>query len=341
MNINVHYNYNSVNLNSIITAIEILNGLQNYFRFIRTSSTIHENEKYLIWDEVAAELDNPINNYCIHIVDKPFLDNWFSHEESQYSVITTSDWNNHYSPPSLIAYLIYQIAQSAINFEANLAENQLLNFVHNNSEGCMFDFCAIKTDIRYGMRVGAICPTCKGILLQYGVNNDAICAIEKILDYVRLTSIGRAPKIDPNQVYIVKHYSTPSAIHNIFKCSVSKILNNFGFSALVGYQKMNEEHYFNSIINDISSSKMVVVLIDSTNPLFNQNAYIEYGLARGMNKDIIIICEKQFIDKLPTDLKGIKVVEYYENDFEGLEERLIISIKSLLNIQNGQLLETK
>ena len=333
MRINIYYNSNSSNCTDIVTSIKNTNGIQNYFKLIPTPSVIDEDEKYLNWDKVADWFKKSKNGFCIHIVDIPFSDNWFSHEESNYSVITTAGWNDHYSPPSLIAYLIYQIAQSAINFEANLAEKQVLNFVHNHSEGCMFDFCKNKTDIKYGMRVGAICPKCKSVLSQYKVHKDAINAIEKILDYVRLISIGRWPCFEPEQVYIVKHYDNPSAIHNAFIYGVQPALQQLGLRPLVGYQRIGGGHFFNSIIDDISSSKMVVVLIDSTNPLNNQNAYLEYGLAKGMNKDVLIVCESNFITNLPSDMNGMYFVEYDENDLDGLRNKLTDSIERFLNIQ--------
>ena len=60
------------------------------------------NWKYFC-ENYSAENDD----YVIYITEKAFDDNWFSHEECQFSIITTSDWEKHFAPPSLKAYLVY------------------------------------------------------------------------------------------------------------------------------------------------------------------------------------------------------------------------------------------
>lgn len=76
---------------------------------------------------------------------------------------------------------------------------------------------------------------------------------------------------------------------------------------------------------------MVIVLIDSTNPLNNQNAYLEYGIARGMGKDTIIVCECDFKENLPSDLNGIQIIFYDKDNFKELKEKMISSLESMLN----------
>ncbi|MCL2180085.1 MAG: hypothetical protein FWB83_03070 [Treponema sp.] len=102
----------------------------------------------------------------IYLTDKVFYDNWFSHEYRNSAIITLYDWEKLYSPPSLKSYIIYQIAQAAIHFSANLSEEIALKIVHEPPIGCMYDMCIEKPDIKYGMRSGILCPECKGKLLQ-------------------------------------------------------------------------------------------------------------------------------------------------------------------------------
>lgn len=333
MVVKIHYNKNADNSVFVELAIDELNGIQNYFHFIKTADVINEQKNFVLWNEAKLLIREHDEGYNIHIIEKPFNDNWFSHEDSTHSVITTASWNEYFAPPSLKAYLIYQIAQSVVNFELNLSEINIMRFVHESPEGCMFDFCGQKSDIKYGMKTGAICPKCRADLSEFGLEKEAICDIEKILDYVRKISIGRATSIKPKQVYIVQHYQNYGGLNNALEYSIKPALECFDLLPFVGHQAFDGEHYFNKILNDISASKMVIVLIDCTDPLNNQNAYLEYGIAKGMGKDTFIICERDFIDELPSDLKGIQIIAYDKDNFPKLKEILINSLESLLNLK--------
>lgn len=322
MNIYVNFDIHQRSSEEIVYAIDLLNGIQNYFKFLASDTPLNIKGGYFVWNTLPDNIRNDTQSYHIYIIEEPFNDNWFSHEESHYSVITTADWNEHFAPPSLAAYLIYQIAQAVVNFEFKLNENQVLRQVHETTVGCMFDFCGLKTEIRNGMRVGAICPNCRGILAQFGNHQDALSAIEKILDHVRLISIGRSPQINYNQVYIIKHYDEPSDIHNAFTYGVEPALIKLGFNANIGNRQNHGAHYFYDIIKDITCCKLALVLIDHSNNLNNLNSYLEYGIAVGMGKDVFIICEEEFIPQLPSDLHGIQVISFKAKDYAGLNHNI-------------------
>lgn len=327
MNIFVNYDMHQRSSEDITFAINTLNGVQNYYKFLVSDTPLKITNDYLIWNSLSYNVRNDFQSYLIYVIEKPFHDNWFSHENSHYSVITTSDWNDHFAPPSLVAYLIYQMAQAAINFEFNLNERQVLRYVHETTVGCMFDFCGIKSEIRNGMRVGAICPKCRGILSQFGNHQEALSAIEKMLDHVRLISIGRPPRVIFNQVYIIKHYKEPSDIHNAFKYGVEPVLGKLGFIVRTDNRQNHGTHYFSDIIDDISCSKLVLSLIDGRNAINNLNTYIECGIARGMGKDVFIICENEYIQHLPSDLHGIQVIDFHTNDYAALSQRIVNALK--------------
>ena len=328
MIVKIHYNENSENSNAVAMAVNELNGIQNHFYFIKAANIIDERKSSVSWDE-AFSLIRHYKGYHIHIISKPFDDNWFSHEESTCSAITTADWKELFAPPSLKEYLIYQIAQSAVSFELDFTELSELRLVHEPPVGCIFDFCKEKHNIKLGMRTGAICTKCRADLLVFGLKNETICDIEKILDYVRKISIGRASPIKPKQVYIVQHYQNYGNLNNALEYSVKPALECFDLEPLVGKQNFDGEHYFNRILSDMSASKLVIVIIDYTDQLNNQNVYLEYGLAKGMGKDVLIICERGFIDKLPSDLNGIQVIGYDKDNFPDLKNSLIRSLESL------------
>ena len=91
--------------NQIIKAINILNSVQNYFfyKLINTDVDVVADE-IIDWDSFSNTNGNTIDEYTIFITEKPFIDNWFSHEDYKFSIITTDSWEVYFAPPSLCAY---------------------------------------------------------------------------------------------------------------------------------------------------------------------------------------------------------------------------------------------
>ena len=58
-------------------------------------------------------------------------------------------------------------------------------------EGCMFDLCINKSDIKIGIMAGNICPQCRAVLVRYGLNEKALNAVERMLVFVSSETIGK------------------------------------------------------------------------------------------------------------------------------------------------------
>ena len=190
MNITIICYKDNSRKSQIVKAINILNSVQNYFfyKIVNEDSDLSKDEM-IDWDSFCERVGKRIDEYTIYITEKPFSDNWFSHEDYKYSIISIDSWELLFAPPSLCAYLVYQIAQATVSFEADLSETMEMRMVHDRAEGCMFDFCFNKPDIKLGMIAGTICPQCRGVLLRYGIKERALNAIERILQYVRSEAI--------------------------------------------------------------------------------------------------------------------------------------------------------
>lgn len=208
MVIKIKYWIDNSRKNQITKAISIINGLQNYyFLLLELSDNDVVNETCVDWDVFSKLYSIKNDEYVIFITEKPFVDNWFSHEEYQFSVITMHDWEKLFAPPSLKAYLVYQIAQAVISFEGDLSEKMEMRMVHDYAEGCIFDLCMDKTDIHLGMIAGNICPKCRGNLLRYGISEKAIYSVERMLSYVRSEAIGKPIVFDEDAAFIVMRFS--------------------------------------------------------------------------------------------------------------------------------------
>lgn len=321
MDIRIICNEDNTRLNQIENAIRILNGIQNYFNYtiqFKQIDAIDNLRISLNWKEFRKQHINE-NQHEIYITERAFDDNWFSHEERKFSIITTSDWEDIYSPPSLRCYLIYQIAQSSLNFIADINEDMEMRMVHTNSAGCLFDFCLNKPDIKFGMISGSICANCKGTLRNYGVDNNAIESVEKMINYVRSEAIGNPMLINFNQAFIVMRFTENDENDHAYEYGILPALDNLGIEDCRADDQIIPQQILNQIVNSIKRSRYVIAKVDND----NLNVYFELGLAMGLGKEILLISEIGKIENLPTDLNNFECLTYEKGNYEELKQKII------------------
>lgn len=320
MVIKIKYWVNNSRKNQIIKAISIINGLQNYYYLILESSDNDVvNETCVDWDVFSKLYSIKSDEYVIFITEKPFVDNWFSHEEYQFSVITIHDWEKLFAPPSLKAYLVYQIAQAVISFEGNLSEKMEMRMVHDYAEGCIFDLCMDKTDIHLGMIAGNICPKCKGNLLCYGICEKAIYSVERMLSYVRSEAIGKPMVFDEEAAFIVMRFSQNDENDHAFLYGIRPALEKLKIKCIRADNQVTSGQLLEKIEKNIEKSRFVIIKVDSN----NLNVYFELGLAMGLNKDVLLISQEDLVLHLPTDLKNWECLTYSKGNYDQLKDKVI------------------
>ena len=301
-------------------AINGLNSVQNYF-FYKIEETDNDVSKKnrVDWDQFCNNNNENFNRSIIYITEKPFSDNFFSHENAEYAVISSSDWESVFAPPALYIYLMYIIAQVTINFELDLNENMEMSMVHKGTRGCIFDMCNTKSEIKMGMATGAVCSECSQKLMIYGIEKKALMAIENILSYVRLATLGKTIRIGENDAFVVMRFSDADENANAYKYGIQMALKELGINCVRADDKMNSGQLLLKIRESIERSRFIIVKIDSE----NLNVYFELGLAMGLNKDILFVTEEQFLDKVPTDLKNWECITYPHGNYEILKAKII------------------
>jgi len=267
---------------------------------------------------LATPYENAANDqYTILLVDDLLTDHWFSHEYRVSSVITLGDWEQEYAPPSIKAYLAYEIAQSLISFAADLSEEMALNIVHEPPEGCMFDMAAYKPNIRYGMIAGNLCPACAVQLKALGVSEDAIAAVESILLLVRSEALSRPITLDPVSVFVVMRFTNNDDNDNAWKYGIRPGVEDVGYRPFRGDHRVESGQILDKVFRAIQRSRLVIAKIDET----NLNVYFELGLAIGLAKDVLLISESSLVlNLLPSDLRNWECLTYPKGDYESLKE---------------------
>lgn len=320
MEIHVKYWENNSRKNQILKAVNIINGLQNYYNLILDALTEDVvDDPTINWESFCDGYSINGDDHIIFITEKAFDDNWFSHEENQFSIITTYDWEKHFAPPSLKAYLVYQIAQSVISFEGDLSEKMEMRMVHDNAEGCMFDFCMNKSDIHLGMIAGNICPKCRAILVRYGIHEKAIYSAERMLNYVRSEAIGKPIIFDEDAAFIVMRFSQNDENDHAYLYGIKPALEEVKIKCIRADDQILSNQLLEKIEKNIEKSRFVIVKVDSN----NLNVYFELGLALGLNKDVLLISEKDLVLQLPVDLKNWECLTYSEGNYNELKNKII------------------
>lgn len=320
MVIKIKYWIDNSRKNQIIKAISIINGLQNYYFFMLESSDNDVvNETCVDWDVFSKLYSIKNDEYVIFITEKPFVDNWFSHEEYQFSVITMHDWEKLFAPPSLKVYLVYQITQAIISFEGDLSEKMEMRMVHDYAEGCIFDLCMDKTDIHLKMIAGNICPKCRENLLRYGISEKAIYSVERILSYVRSEAIGRPIVFDEDAAFIVMRFSQNDENDHVFLYGIRPALGKLKIKCIRADNQITSGQLLEKIKKNIEKSRFVIIKVDSN----NLNVYFELGLAMGLNKDILLISQEDLVLHLPTDLINWECLTYSEGNYDQLKNKVI------------------
>lgn len=320
MEITVRYYEKNTRKNQIHKALSIINSAQNYYFYkLKEDATDLCEENQVYWDDFLEKQVIEKNVYIIYITEKPFNDNWFSHEEPQCAVISTHSWEERFAPPSLKAYLVYQIAQASINFEGDISETMAMRIVHDDPKGCMFDLCINKSDIKLGMISGSICPQCRAVLDTYGVNEKAINAVEKMLWHVRAEAIGKPIVYDENAAFVIMRFTKNDENNNAFKYGINSALESLGIKCVRADFQITSGQLLEKIARSIERSRFIIAKIDSD----NLNVYFELGLAIGLNKDILLVSENDWVLHLPSDLKNLECLTYPKGDYETLKEKII------------------
>jgi len=155
-------------------------------------------------DEIQQMLSNTqSNSLCIAIMDYSFNDNFYMHKISQNIVcISTSDLDSilqkkNISLENFILKNIYEIFVLYTHFNQSLSDD-IYNFVHTDTRGCLFDLNGDKLDIIHNTELPIICNSCKSTLNQKKIIDLAL--LEKELKKIKkpfITSIELFIKENP------------------------------------------------------------------------------------------------------------------------------------------------
>ena len=317
MDIRVKYHNSNSQIRHIKSAMRLLNSFQNYFYFIAEKVNDDLADELIDWNKIMGQylFDS---KYTIFISDKPFTDNWFSHESERLLVITTYDWATAFAPPSVSVYIAYQVVQAALSFSVNIGEDEQLQISHKKSVGCIFDFCQNKKDIKLGMVSGIICPYCKATLYQYNIDPNAVHAAERVLERIRREAIGQPYIMYDNSAFIVMQYTENDENNNAYEYGIKSALEEIGINCVRADDAVSSTDILNNLLDNIKQNRFIIVKADT----LSRNVYFELGYAMGLNKEILVIVNDEETN-LPVDTRNIGRLVYKSGDYKDLKRKVI------------------
>jgi len=307
-------------LRRVESVVSLVNGCQRHYRIeVQHESALDKTGHKVKAQELAAVLESKhTDKILIGITEDPFDDNWFSHEYRVSAVVTVSDWEADYAPPSLRAYVMYQMAQAFIHFSADMSEEIAMNIVHEPPVGCIYDFSLNKPNIKLGMVAGNLCLQCAGQLRALGTSDTAIDAVRRIVGIVRAEALGQQVTFDPSEVFVVMRFSTNDENDNAWNYGLKTGIDACGFRATRGDDQVESRHILDKVDSAIRRSRLVVAKVDEN----NLNVYYELGLAMGLGKDVLLVSEASLAINLPSDLRSWECLTYDRGNYQQLAERV-------------------
>lgn len=95
-------------------------------------------------------------DYFIGIVTGIIGENLFWVEMVNHAIITTKQWQKHFSPPSVLEYLIHSI----IGILIVMSDEKRTLSSHRPTRGCCLDYTFLKEDDKADIALGYICDNC-------------------------------------------------------------------------------------------------------------------------------------------------------------------------------------
>lgn len=185
-------------------AIGIVNQIQPYFRLsVDDAGWLSNSRQSKIDAEVLTKRVQ--NKYkmrpVIPVIQTPLKKGWFDHASRGICVVSTAGWDEHFAPPPLKVYLVFQFACALARFVADLPDEQIDSMSHNKLRGCVFDYTEGRREFRLDLVAAHLCAECEARLSEWGVLDKPIDAIVEILAYVRAFAIRR-PRSTPSFIFI-------------------------------------------------------------------------------------------------------------------------------------------
>jgi len=139
----------------------------------------------------AVERALPAASVRVVVADCAFEDNWFSHwdRDTSTALVSLAGWHD-VSSISPVAFIAYELVRYGLRVFNPAYDPESL--AHEETRGCMFDFCGTKHDIDLKLQTGGLCSPCRNALDDAGIDHERVL---RLLDLVRELAVLVRPLV--------------------------------------------------------------------------------------------------------------------------------------------------
>jgi hypothetical protein len=330
MHVRVFVETQSPNFRAAEKAAAIANHYQSKF-FV----TVHEDDlaflpmrgEFIDYKSVPISLRSAfIDSPTLVLTERRFDNNWFGFTGPRQALVSLADWSSYFAPPSSMSFILHRIARSALCFSTDATLNDIENIFREDTVGCAFDFCRLKTDVKFGLYTGHLSSQSRGRLMQFGAREDFLAAAQSVFDVVRLEATGRGGAYAFDEAFVVMKYSEGDDNDNAYRHGIRLALEGFGLKPIRADENPQTRSLSAKVVQHIEKSRLIVVKLDNPNP----NVFFELGYALAAKKDLLTIIPVDQLDAVPSDIRGWELVTYSPGRYEDLASKVRTYLGNIL-----------
>jgi hypothetical protein len=204
MKVGVLVRRNSRNVDGVIRAANIANRLQPDFEFeVKQVGWLQKGNGELRPKDVVQRVkEKHAGKHLIVVISPPLVGDYLDYARRGMNIVSTADWDSRFAPPPLAIYVLFQFADAAASFVADLSPRQVHRRMrHNGFRACIFNSTEGRRRFLSVLIAGYICADCRARLREGGVSDAQLDSIGHLLSYVRDFTIDK-PRYMPNAVFI-------------------------------------------------------------------------------------------------------------------------------------------
>lgn len=249
------------------------------------------------------------------------LENLFGsrNEEENFAVVTTDDWEQQFSPPSLEVYLMYYFIRYSMSFICPEIKS------HEETRNCFFDKKINKLDIKLSMQSGKICDSCRKIF-ENSIDGHTYNSILQLVQHLKTKALGTIISPRKPKVFIGSSSEGLKIAEHIQLGLEHTVEATIWSQGVFGLSKGNLENLVKAA-SDFDYAVLVLTPDDLTTKRGEiensprDNVLFEFGLfmgALGREKTFMVYCRDIQLD-LPSDLAGILAATFAKRGDNNLE----------------------
>jgi hypothetical protein len=300
--------------------LDLANSVQRGFEFVFHRERIETSSRQYrlrngAWDLDGAIRDtmarrNDLRRPIIFLTSLPYGDtetgskeDWFYFAEysvngdKELAVISTHLWESLPGNRPLQPYLMLNLAAETLAYTADLP-------IHDETRGCVFDYCDEPSDIDRALKVKELCHGCEAHLsaaLRSGpLTVTQLASARRLLN----RAFGR------NAAFIAMPFKK-KGIDHVYSV-IRRSLEDLGWHVIRADEIMQPRRITDAIIQAILSSDLVVADLTGDNP----NVFYELGIAHAAGCDVLMLTQQK---RLPFDVAVERAV-FYSSSRRGLEK---------------------